>query len=190
MPPDSPSPPAQPSVLADRKAFSILIRQNHRELLVYARALTNHHAAAQDIVQDAFVTAYQKIDSFDISRDFGAWMRGFVRNKHREWLRKEKKFPRPDSELDTIESDIAAWQEARVAGTGSVFDALENCLTRLPDPLKQAVDQFYFQNESGSDSAHDLGISEPNLRKRLQRARSHLRNCIAKKLTPAEIPSA
>jgi len=42
---------------ADRKGFSILVRQHHRELLVYARALIGDADTAQDIVQEAFVTA-------------------------------------------------------------------------------------------------------------------------------------
>jgi RNA polymerase sigma-70 factor len=181
MPADQPNPKA-PSLLADRKAFSILIRQHHRELLVYARALTGNHEAAQDIVQDSFVTAYRKIDDFDLTRDFGAWMRGFVRNKHREWRRKENRQPLPSDNIENLDRTVATWQENRVAGESSVFEVLETCLGKLPDPLNTAVDSFYLHSQPGANAAGDLEITEASLRKRLQRARAQLRDCLSKNL--------
>lgn len=65
----------------DRRSFSILVREHHRGLLAYARALTGEDHTSRDIVQDAFVVAWRNLGTFDVTRDFGSWMRGIVRNK-------------------------------------------------------------------------------------------------------------
>lgn len=184
--PTAPSPSSPPD---GRKSFSILIRQHHRELLVYARALTADHDAAQDIVQEAFVTAYQKLDTFDVSRDFGAWVRGIVRNHYRVWRRRQKRAPLTEAEVEAVETDIAAWQAARIRGSQSVFDVLEHCLENLPQTLRAAVDSFYFQDAAGSDAAEALGISDASLRKRLERARGQLHECVSRK-TAANPPAS
>ncbi|MDA0810851.1 MAG: sigma-70 region 4 domain-containing protein [Verrucomicrobia bacterium] len=71
---------------------------------------------------------------------------------------------------------------ARVAG-GDVFEALEDCMEQLPDTLRGAVDAFYLKDLSGADAAKNTGSSEASLRKRLQRARALLKDCLTNKAT-------
>jgi len=171
-----------------RQSFSLLMRTHHRELIVYAAALTGDHHAGQDLVQDAFVTAYGKFASFDPDRDFGAWMRGIVRNKCGDWFRRQRRAPIPHPDITEIELGLTLWQTARTTGTGSVFDALENCLASLPTRLGDAVRAFYFHDQAGQSAAETLGISPASLRKRLERARRQLHDCISRKLQPQPNP--
>ena len=89
----------------DPETFSQLVRDHHPELLVYARALSHDVLTAREIVQDAFVVAYEKMDTFDVTRDFPAWMRGIVRNKWREWLRRNRCHEISDVELATMDAE-------------------------------------------------------------------------------------
>lgn len=168
--------------LSDRARFSALMRAHHRELLVYARALTGDHHGAQDVVQDSFVAAFAKFATFDEEKDFGTWMRGFIRFKVKDWFRKKSKTPPPNDDNEAIESTLTKWQTAKQVGSSSVFDALENCLKLLPERLGKAVKSFYFNDEAGPAAAESLGISASSLRKRLERARGQLHACITRKL--------
>ncbi|MDF1753443.1 MAG: sigma-70 family RNA polymerase sigma factor [Verrucomicrobiales bacterium] len=174
-------------LLTPREEFSRLMREHHRELLVYARAIVKDHHAAQDIVQDSLVSAYRKFDSYDDALDFGKWMRGIVRHKCLDWFRKRKRTPLPDTEIVDIELDIAAWQSVREDGRSELFEALEDCITQLPDKLKATVTTFYLQENNGSDTAKKLDISAANVRKRLERARDQLHLCLAGKTEPTNI---
>lgn len=175
------NPPSSTSNL--RKRFSILMREHHLDLLVYARAILRDHQAAQDVVQDALVTAWRKFDDFDEKKDFGTWLRGIIRNKCKDWFRKMQRDPIPDLQLVEMEIDLTAWQSGLAAGTG-IFATVEKCLHLLPDNLRESVWAFYFENQDGADAARSLNISSTNLRKRLERARGLLHDCISKKTQP------
>ncbi len=175
--------PSQPDPRSP-DGFSELVRLHHRELLVYALALAKDPHNAREIVQDAFVVAFEKIDAFDITRDFGAWMRGIVRNKWREWLRKNVRHEIPEYDLALIDATVADWQERRVARNSAPFDVLDQCLRRLPENLREAVDACYYRGETSDEASTRLGVAPAAIRKRLQRARDLLRECVERKLNP------
>lgn len=158
--------------------FAALVRDHHRELLVYARALSGDSATARDIVQDAFIVAYEKFAIFDVTRDFATWMRGIVRNKWREWLRRNRRYDLGDHELARMDADIADWQSSRLRHETPLFEALEECLSRLPETLRKTVDAYYYEGRSGDEAALRLGVEPAAVRKRLQRARILLKQCL------------
>lgn len=168
--------------------FSDLVRTHHRELLVYATALTRDTATARDIVQEAFIVAYEKRDVFDVTRDFGTWMRGIVRNKWREWLRKNRRYDLGDHELARMDADIAAWQSSRARNETPLFDALENCLARLPDSLRETINAYYYEGRTGDEVATRLDVAPAAVRKRLQRARTLLKQCLESKQGSPPLP--
>lgn len=166
----------------EEKDFETLVRENHRELLVYALALTKNPATAQDIVQDSFVIAFEKQDTFDVTRDFGTWMRGIVRNKWREWVRKNSRYYLSDDDLAIMDADIAKWQGEKATGDSSAFDRLDQCLKRLPDNLRETIYAFYYEGRTGEEVSELLGVAPAAVRKRLQRARQLLKECVDRKI--------
>ncbi len=162
--------------------FAGLVERHHRNLLVYAVALTRNHATARDIVQESFILAYEKRELFDVTRDFASWMRGIVRNKWREWLRKNRRYDLSDNELALIDADIAAWQTERTIEDNSLFDALEQCIERLPETLRKAVNAYYYEGRNGDEVSLALEIAPSAVRKRLQRARTLLKQCLDQKI--------
>lgn len=164
----------------DRVAFSILVRQHHRSLLAYARALVREEHAARDLAQEALVIAFRSLPKFDTSRDFPTWVRGIIRTKWRELARQRKYEPLDEATLQALEAQHLSWQQINAtAGSGSaVFVSLDGCIEKLPETLRQAVKSFYFQEKSGAETASSLGATEQSIRKRLERARALLRECL------------
>lgn len=147
--------------------------------MVYARALVYDESAAADLVQDAFVAAWKNLGRFDVTRDFGTWMRGIVRNKWRDHCRKSGRNPEvTDADLEIMEVEVSQWEEARQDGAGQVFDRLEICMKRLPETLAAAVKAFYYDGLDGEGVAQTLEVNAATVRKRLERARSTLRECL------------
>jgi len=167
---------------ADREAFAALAREHHRCLLIYARALCRNEATAADLVQDAFVAAWLNLGRFDVTRDFGAWLRGIIRNKWREYLRRHaREVDVDDATLEAWEFRFAQWDANRSTGNPDLLLALDDCLKHLPDAMRVAVHRFYDLEEPGEIIAAALGIDASTFRKRLERARHALRNCLNRK---------
>ncbi len=161
----------------DRTQFSELIRDHHQPLLAYARVLAGHPERARELVQDTFVAAWQAVGRFDITRDFGSWLRGIVRNKWREDCRKHRREDLlGDAEMAGLEEAIRTWSAHD--GQEGLLDRLADCRSKLPKSLSLAVHAYYDEDRDGESASIALGIPTPTFRKRLERARTALRHCL------------
>lgn len=163
--------------------FAELVRLHHRDLLVYGQSLCRDVSTSADIVQESFVVAFEKVHTFDVTKDFASWMRGIVRNKWREWVRKNKRYDLSDNELAHLDADIASWQASRANESSTLFDALEIGLDRLPENLRETVKAFYYEGRSGEEVSEILQIEPAAVRKRLQRARVLLKEFLDHRLS-------
>lgn len=162
----------------DNKAFEILVREHHRRLIAYSFSLSENPTVAEDITQDALLTAFKRLSDFDASRNFPSWVRGIIRNKYLERCRRYKEIPLGEAQLEYIESTHRNWDANEKDFLTDALDVLEECLQKLPDSYKKAVDYFYMKEMRSIEAAMRLEISDSTMRKRLQRARTHLGDCI------------
>jgi len=161
----------------DRSRFSDLIRDHHRSLLAYARVLAGQPERARELVQDAFVAAWQTIGKFDVTRDFGSWLRGIVRNKWREDCRKyRREVLLGDPELAQLEEAVRTWSACD--GEAGLLDRLAECRSKLPEALSTAIQAYYDEDRDGEGAAASISIPPATFRKRLERARAALRLCL------------
>ena len=169
----------------DAKAFEILVRLHHRRLLAYALALTAREDVAEDLVQDAFLVAHRDLAKFDARRDFSAWVRGIVRLKYLEWARSGRTQPLDPAALDSLDDRHRAWDRAAEEGRRDAVDALRGCVGQLSAHLGDAIALFYTEKRPCAEIAARLGVAEEVVRKRLQRARETLSDCLKRKLGEA-----
>ncbi|MDA7864080.1 sigma-70 family RNA polymerase sigma factor [Akkermansiaceae bacterium] len=163
-----------------RQAFSALAREHHRMALLYARTLAEEEHTARDLSQDAFLLAWQNWARFDVTRDFGSWLRGIIRNKWREHCRKNSRLSSWDDEaLSQLEDTIKELPES------GFFDQLKDCLDQLPETLLGPILAHYYQDLSTAEAADQLNTSEAATRKRLQRGRAALKSCLTTKTSHA-----
>ena len=123
------------------KLFEILVREHHHRLVAFAMSLGVERETARDLVQDSFIVAYAKMDQFDTTRDFGAWMRGIVRHKYLHWIAKRRETPMDPALIAEIDGIHAEW-DAASPGKDGIFEQLGHCVSRLPDLLRQAAESF------------------------------------------------
>ncbi len=80
-----------------------------------------------------------------------------------------------DEELAELEADLSVWEGSR---RSPIFEALDECRDKLPENFAEVVQAFYYEGLSGDECAERLGIQASTLRKRLERARAVLHDCL------------
>ncbi len=164
------------------KGFEALVREHHRRLLAYALALVRRNDVAEDLAQDALLIAHRDLAKFDASRDFGAWVRGIIRMKYLEWARSRRLERMSEAQIEAIDAQHHEWDLAAEEGRGDALAALRRCREELGEHVAETLDLFYRDQRSCAEIATRLNISEIVVRKRLQRARDVMADCLQKRL--------
>ena len=126
--------------------------------------------AAQDAVQEAFITAYKHLDDLRDPAAFPAWLRRIVWTQCNRQVRgKMRVIPLEDDSLATG-VDLPSEVERRLLH-GRVREAVH----ALPAHERVVTEMFYLEEYSQQEVAEQLGIPLTTVKKRLQRAREHLR---------------
>ena len=158
----------------DRTAFSSLIERHHQGLSAYASAIADTSATAKDLLQDSYIVAWRSIGTFDATRDFGSWLRGVLRNKWREHCRRHsRECPLDEAALEATEEIFTP------EGDADLFSRLQECRGKLPESMNLAITSCYDEGRSSDEASEQLGASPAALRKRLERARNALRDCLS-----------
>ncbi|MFT5905068.1 MAG: RNA polymerase sigma-70 factor (ECF subfamily) [Cryomorphaceae bacterium] len=161
--------------------FVRLFVRHERELRGFAMTLFPSLADAEDVVQDACVAMWQKIDDLEGEEVFRAWAYSFVRFTALNKIRKRNRNPLVFSE-ELVEI-LASECEAEADHAKVESDALITCLEKLPKNQRDIVQRYYISaDEDMAEIANKLQRNIEGLYKILQRARAALRLCIERQL--------
>lgn len=160
------------------QVFEILAADHADMLVCYLRTLVVRDDVVDDLFQETLVTAWDKLATFDRRRPFGPWLRGIARNKvlqHRD--RDRRDVLRCDSEvLERLEQSFAELPQRH--GFPEAVDALLACMNQLPEKIRLAIELVYRRGLRMRRVAGRLGASEEAVKKRVQRGRSLLADCL------------
>lgn len=129
---------------------------------------------AEDVMQEAFLNAFTKIDTYQGVVSFGAWLKKIVINRSLDYLKKRKvKFEElnekiPDEEPVTI--DISEIQ----------MEKLKNAIQKLPDGYRVVLSLYLLEGYDHEEIAQILGISNVSSRSQFMRAKLKLREMLHK----------
>lgn len=167
----------------DLDAFSLLVERHHRAVLAYLGTRLNTPADAEDLAQDVFVTAFEKIGDFRPDSPFSPWLRGIAHNHLRNFLRKFRpSYLGGSEELDFLVSEEIV---QRAAGSEpAIFAHLEDCVRELAHGSRRILQRRYMIGESIDEIAADLGRSYSAISMQLHRTRAALAHCIKGKRLP------
>ena len=169
------------------RVFEVLVREHLPGLLAFVRACIHDRSAADDIAQETFLAAWQQFDQYDKERPFAAWLRGIARNKVKAYRRSSstaKRYVRslPPEHLTAVAGEFECLTQGRGAAFDDTLAALAECLGGLPETDREIVRQIYHGKQTCRVIADQLDHTVDVVKKRLQRARARLHDCIIGKL--------
>jgi len=160
--------------------FEIIMRRHNQRLYRVARAILRNDGEAEDVMQDAYVRAYEHLDQFAGRAKFATWL---TRIAVHEALARQLRGNRYQ-ELETMserEGDrfaSLAPDPEQQASNSEVRRLLEEAVEKLPDAYRTIFILRDVEDVSTTDAAEVLEITQDNVKVRLHRARALLRKSL------------
>lgn len=130
---------------------------------------------ADDLVQDAFLRALERIGTFDLNRAFGPWFTRLLVNAGLD-LRRKRAVRRTESQ--DPETLAGASAPDRDAERSELHRSLRDALARLPDRQRMVVSLFEIDGLTTEEVANMLDVSQVTVRWHLHQARRTLRQAL------------
>jgi len=129
---------------------------------------------AEDMMQEAFIKAFQKINDFDGKVSFGAWLKKIVINRCLDWLKKRKlRIVSIDDEHTGI-TDEDDWKVENTVTVGQIHETIE----QLPDKYKIALKLFLLEGYDHQEISQILHITEVSSRSQVFRGKNKLKELL------------
>ncbi len=170
----------------DGRAFEDLARPEERALYRHAARIVGPGADAEDVVQDALLSAWRAIASFE-GTSFRAWLFRIVTNRALDRVRARKR--RPELPLDPPADEDVVWAEpaapgpelAEIASSHEALVVVEEALRQIPEEQRAAlllrdVEGFPYEDIAMITSA-EIGT----VKSRIHRARVAVRNVLVER---------
>lgn len=159
--------------------YEIIMRRYNQRLYRAARAILRDDAEAEDVMQDAYVRAYQHLGQFTGPAPFSTWLTRIAINEALSRLRSRKRNQQfgdlegdEEGSMNIAETSLDPEQRASIAELGHF---LEEAVLELPEQYRTVIMLRDIEELSTSETASVLDISEENVKVRLHRGRAMAR---------------
>jgi RNA polymerase sigma-70 factor (ECF subfamily) len=163
--------------------FEIVMRRHNQRLYRVARAILRNDGEAEDVMQDAYVRAYEHLEQFAGKAKFSTWLTRIavheaLARQHRGHRYQDLE-PMSEREGDPMDRFASlALNPEQQASNSEVRRLLEEAVEKLPDAYRTIFMLRDVEEMSTTDTADVLEISEENVKVRLHRARALLRKSL------------
>jgi len=172
----------------DTALYEIIMRRYNQRLYRVAREILRDDAEAEDVMQDAYVRAYQHIDQFSGRAPFSAWLTRIAVHEALGRLRLRNRNQHLDDteddgelRMNMVETSPDPEQNASRAELGQL---LEEALLGLPEQYRTVVMLRDVEDLSTSETAAALDLTEQNVKVRLHRGHAMLRGWLFARVGP------
>ena len=173
----------------DQQAFTDLVARYQRKIYRLAKNITRNDEDAEDVLQEAFLKAYEHLDGFEGNSKFYTWLVRIAVNEALMKLRKR----RGDREVsldepvglgeEEVKREIAVWEDnpEQRYSREEMHEILNEAVEGLKEDFRTVFVLRDIEEMSTEETAEALKISIPAVKSRLLRARLALREKLTRK---------
>ena len=145
-----------------RRAFEQLVNQYSEQLYWQVRRIVLSHEDANDVLQNVFLKAWSKVDTFHQESKISTWLYRIALNESLDFMRRKKtQMVSMDNEETTVGSRLLA--DEYFSGT-EVEALLQEAIAQLPDVQRTVFNMRYFDDMKYSEISEILQTSEGSLK--------------------------
>ncbi|MFK2820671.1 sigma-70 family RNA polymerase sigma factor [Flavobacteriaceae sp. LMIT009] len=163
--------------LNDRKAQMKLYNQYCDGMYIVAMRFVKDSMEAEDIVQESFIKAFQKLHQFKGEVTFGAWLKRIVVNKSIDLLKSKKQ---QMLEIDEVHLKVVDtnYEDEWLVDDAITLDEVKAAINKLPDKYRYVVMLFLIEGYDHQEIAQILNISQVASRTQLSRGKTKLKELL------------
>lgn len=176
----------------DEAAIRAIMQQNNRRLFRVARGILRNDGEAEDVVQETYVRAFTRLDTFRGDSTLATWLSRIAMNEALGRLRRE----RPQVELTSLKPGVLEAQIIQFPQSLNLGDpeksmaqreiqhVVERAIDDLPEAFRIVFITRVVEGMNVEETAELLGLKPETVKTRLHRARSLLRGNVEKRIGP------
>ena len=159
--------------------FEILMRRYNQRLYRVSRVILRDDAEAEDVMQDAYVRAYEHLHQFAGKAAFSTWLtriaihEALARKRRRGRQEELDALPMNGESMSIMKSSAPSPEDS--TATAQARELLEQAIERLPETYRTVVVLREVEEMSVAETATSLGVTEAVIKTRLHRAHAMLR---------------
>lgn len=165
----------------DSGLFEILMRRHNQRIYRIVRGILRDDGESEDVMQDAYVRAYQHLGQFEGRASFVTWLTRIAMHEAFARAERMKRQTSLDSDETSLESTMATPKEdtpERNAANRELGSALEAAILSLPPKYRSVIMMRDVEELNTAEAASALEISEDAVKVRLHRARALVRRAL------------
>jgi len=173
----------------DEAAIRSIIRSNNRRLYRLARGILRNDSEAEDVVQETYVLAFTRLDSFRGESSFSTWLARIAINEALGRLRRQR-VAGTSVQAELLEAQIIQFPVSAVSdpektmAQRQIQHVVEQAIDELPEPFRIVFITRVVEGMNVEETAEILGLKPETVKTRLHRARAMLRDHVEKKIGP------
>jgi len=136
--------------------------------------LLGNAVEAEDVMQEAFLKAFTKIDTYEGKVSFGAWLKKIVINRSLDQLKKRK------VKFEELNEKIPDEKTMEISITEIQMEKLKKAIGQLPDGYRVVLTLYLLEGYDHEEIAQILNISNGASRSQFLRAKMKLREMLHK----------
>ncbi|MEQ1585098.1 MAG: RNA polymerase sigma factor [Cyclobacteriaceae bacterium] len=159
----------------DRDAYYRLYKLYSRSMYNVGFRIVNNTEEAEDVLQDAFISAFNNLGSYRGDSTFGAWLKRIVINKAINYLNKRRPERMPEDER----FDVKEEEEVDVLeGFPFTVEKVRAAIEALPDGYRSVLSLYLLEGYDHGEIAEILGITESTSKSQFNRAKKKLKELL------------
>jgi RNA polymerase sigma factor (sigma-70 family) len=162
----------------DREAHYKLYKLYSKAMFNVGYRITGNEEDAEDVLQEAFVSAFKNLHHYRADASFGAWLKRIVINKAINVLKKHKWEMMPENK----EIDIADEEEPQEYLSDLNVDRVRSAIQQLPDGYRSVLSLYLLEGYDHQEIGEIMGISESTSKSQLNRAKNKLKELLINKV--------
>ena len=157
------------------QAFSFLVDKYQKMVYTLALKLLKKPVEAEEMAQDTFVKAFQKLDSYEGKSKFSTWLYSITYNACISELRKRRiEFKSIEDRQISEQDEQKMYDYYRETKKEDQEKYLNLALERLPEDDQVLVTLYYYENQSMDEISMITGLTVSNIKVKIHRARKKM----------------